>query len=221
MAACAMVGMRLRSSKNRFDQARLSSSRSQQKAVIKVSPCIALSPTLLTSVIKVSSDTTVLPARVNPNSSACLVGLTMSPPALASATTLAPDACACNRKALKSAVLSGWRALPNTFPPLATTALVADPSNGTPITLRLHAQSFKRSLAGCRPTSTGTGSGLAPEGGLSCRLRVKLRRTQYEHMFSALLSNSDIARCSRTSKVPTSDIADAVRMVRCPCRSQG
>src|SRR5216684_1507709 len=26
---------------------------------------------------------------------------------------------------------------------------------------------------------------------------VKLRRTQYEHMFSALLSNSDIAQCSR------------------------
>jgi len=117
--------------------------------------------------------TTVLPARVNPNSSACLVASTMSPPALASATTLAPDACACNRKALKSAVLSGWRALPNTFPPLATTALVADPGNSTPITFRLHAQSFKRSLAGCRPTSPGTGSGLAPEGGLSCRLGSK------------------------------------------------
>jgi hypothetical protein len=28
-------------------------------------------------------------------------------------------------------------------------------------------------------------------------VRVKLRRTQYEYMFSALLSNSDIARCSR------------------------
>src|ERR1700732_2720538 len=32
---------------------------------------------------------------------------------------------------------------------------------------------------------------------------VKLRRTQYEHMFSALLSNSDIARRSRhVSNVP-------------------
>src|SRR6266568_4121181 len=30
-----------------------------------------------------------------------------------------------------------------------------------------------------------------------CRLGVKLRRTQYEHMFSDLLSNSDIPRCSR------------------------
>jgi len=34
-------------------------------------------------------------------------------------------------------------------------------------------------------------------------LRVKLRRTQYEHMFSALPSNSDIARRSRhVSNVP-------------------
>src|SRR5258706_2269237 len=36
---------------------------------------------------------------------------------------------------------------------------------------------------------------------------VKLRRTQCEHMFSALPSNSDIARCIRhVSKVPNSDI---------------
>jgi hypothetical protein len=34
-------------------------------------------------------------------------------------------------------------------------------------------------------------------------LRVKLRRTQYEHMFSALPSSSDIARRSRhVSNVP-------------------
>jgi hypothetical protein len=49
--------------------------------------------------------------------------------------------------------------------------------------------------------------GLAP----GCRLRVKLRRTQYEHMFSALPSNSDIARSSRhVSKVPLSDLARLV-----------
>jgi len=37
----------------------------------------------------------------------------------------------------------------------------------------------------------------------TCPSRVKLRRTQYEHMFSALPSNSDIARRSRhVSKVP-------------------
>src|SRR5882724_3418461 len=40
-----------------------------------------------------------------------------------------------------------------------------------------------------------------------CPLWVKLRRTQYEHMFSALPSNSDIARrCRRVSKLPTGDI---------------
>src|SRR5258708_35428489 len=36
---------------------------------------------------------------------------------------------------------------------------------------------------------------------------VRLRRTLYEHMFSALLSNSDIARCSRhVSKVPLPEL---------------
>jgi hypothetical protein len=40
-----------------------------------------------------------------------------------------------------------------------------------------------------------------------CRLRVKLRRTRCEHMFSALPSNSDIARRIRhVSKVPNPDI---------------
>src|SRR5216683_3613709 len=39
-------------------------------------------------------------------------------------------------------------------------------------------------------------------------LWVKLRRTQYEHMFSASLSNSDIARGTRlVSKVPGADIS--------------
>jgi hypothetical protein len=40
------------------------------------------------------------------------------------------------------------------------------------------------------------------------RLRVKVRRTQYEYMFSAFLSNSDIARCSRhVSNVPKAEVA--------------
>ncbi len=39
-------------------------------------------------------------------------------------------------------------------------------------------------------------------------LGVKLRRTQYEHMFSALPSNSDIARCNRHfAFVPQPDIS--------------
>src|SRR5437762_182186 len=44
---------------------------------------------------------------------------------------------------------------------------------------------------------------------IQSRLWVKLRRTQYEHMFSALPPNSDIARCSRhVSKVPTAEIPE-------------
>src|SRR6202158_4238219 len=43
-----------------------------------------------------------------------------------------------------------------------------------------------------------------------CRLWVKLRRTQYEHMFSALPSNSDIARRGRhVSNVPLPDSSTA------------
>jgi hypothetical protein len=42
-----------------------------------------------------------------------------------------------------------------------------------------------------------------------CPVRVKLRRTQSEHMFSALPSNSDIARRIRhVSKVPEADLSE-------------
>src|SRR6266849_7289879 len=44
---------------------------------------------------------------------------------------------------------------------------------------------------------------------MGCPKWVKLRRTQYEHMFSALPSNSDIARLIRhVSKVPCVDLPD-------------
>ena len=44
---------------------------------------------------------------------------------------------------------------------------------------------------------------------MSCPLRVKLRRTQCEQMFSALPSNSDIARCSRhVANVQDLEVAD-------------
>src|SRR5882724_4031214 len=47
---------------------------------------------------------------------------------------------------------------------------------------------------------------------------VKLRRTQYEHMFSALPSNPDIARRSRhVSKVPEADYRYSMP-VRLNCR---
>src|SRR5258705_4632303 len=42
---------------------------------------------------------------------------------------------------------------------------------------------------------------------VKCPIRVKLRRTQSEQMFSALPSNSDIARRIRhVSKVPTGEV---------------
>jgi hypothetical protein len=41
-----------------------------------------------------------------------------------------------------------------------------------------------------------------------CRRWVKMRKAQTEQMFSALLLNSDIARCSQhVAKVPNSDMA--------------
>ena len=46
----------------------------------------------------------------------------------------------------------------------------------------------------------------------ACLQWVKVRRTQYEYMFSAFLSNSDIARCSRhVSNVPKNEPALAGR----------
>src|SRR6266436_274454 len=44
---------------------------------------------------------------------------------------------------------------------------------------------------------------------------TKLRRTQYEHMFSALPSNSDIARRSRhVSKGPTAEVTALIHQAR-------
>jgi hypothetical protein len=51
-------------------------------------------------------------------------------------------------------------------------------------------------------------------GHAPCLSWVKLRRTQHEHMFSALPSNSDIARRSRhVSKVPLTDSCVAANSI--------
>jgi hypothetical protein len=48
------------------------------------------------------------------------------------------------------------------------------------------------------------------------RIWVKLRRPRYEHVFSALPSNWDIARCSRhVSNVPQAGMLDHVRVLVC------
>src|SRR6266481_6898303 len=50
------------------------------------------------------------------------------------------------------------------------------------------------------------------ERGAGCPHWVKLRRTQSEHMFSALPPNSDIARHSRhVSNVPTTEVSNLIR----------
>ena len=42
------------------------------------------------------------------------------------------DDCACSRKEEKSEVLSGWRTLPTTLPPLAITTLLVSRSSAWP-----------------------------------------------------------------------------------------
>src|SRR5260370_16287333 len=49
-----------------------------------------------------SSASSFCPSFCRPNSAACLIAVWVSPPALASATTLAPEAWACNRNEEKS-----------------------------------------------------------------------------------------------------------------------
>ena len=67
-----------------------------------------------------------------PNSDACLIVLTVSPPALASPITLAPEACACSRKEEKSWPGKGWRTAPSTSPPAASTTAVVFASSAWP-----------------------------------------------------------------------------------------
>jgi len=56
-----------------------------------------------------------------PNSEAALIELMVSPPAFARPITFAFEVCACSRNEEKSEVLSGWRTLPSTLPPFAST----------------------------------------------------------------------------------------------------
>src|SRR6478752_5145369 len=76
------------------------------------------------SVTKASSGATFWPPFINPNSAACLMALTVSPPAFASPITLAFEACACSRNDEKSDVLSGWRTLPSTLPQVLAEGVV-------------------------------------------------------------------------------------------------
>ena len=72
------------------------------------------------------------PPLVMPNSDACLMELMVSPPALASATILALEACACSRKELKSVPGNGVRTLPSTLPPFFSTTASVSRSSAWP-----------------------------------------------------------------------------------------
>jgi len=65
------------------------------------------------------------PPRTMPNSAACLMELVVSSPPLARPTIFAWELYACSRKEAKSAVPNGWRTLPATLPPAASTKRLA------------------------------------------------------------------------------------------------
>src|ERR1700732_56128 len=107
---------------HRFVHARLPSFASQYHVSVKVRPCAVGRPRATTSLANTRSPANFCPPLVIPNSAPCLIELMVSPPALARPMILAFDDCACRRKEEKSFVFSGWRTLPSTFPPLASTA---------------------------------------------------------------------------------------------------
>src|SRR6185436_3843144 len=129
--AWIIVGIFLVLSEKRLLHLRVWSFRSQYQASVTYMPCVACSPRLWMSLTNTSS-----PARfwvlVKPNSLAALIELMVSPPALASPTILAFEACACSRNEEKSLVLSGWRTLPRTLPPFASTAAAVSRSSACP-----------------------------------------------------------------------------------------
>ncbi|MCY1381358.1 hypothetical protein D9M69_692560 [compost metagenome] len=100
----------------------------------KVSPWATGRPIAWTSLMKVRKVSMRCLPPVRPNSWACLMRLTRSPPALARPTTSALDDCACTRKEAKSMAPRGWRVLPSTVPPAFCTKRVALPSSDLPNT---------------------------------------------------------------------------------------
>ncbi len=87
-------------------QARVSGFKSQYQPSVKYKPCAVFKPMACTSVININKAAKFC-FLVKPNSAAALMLLTVSPPALAKPTTLAPELCACNKKEEKSPVDSG------------------------------------------------------------------------------------------------------------------
>src|SRR5215813_1466648 len=105
----------------RLVHSRLVSLASQYQVSVSTRPCAVGRPRAATSLANTRRPARLWPPLTMPNSAACLIELMVSPPALARPMTLAFDDCACSRNDEKSLVLSGWRTLPRTLPPLAST----------------------------------------------------------------------------------------------------
>src|ERR1051326_7807956 len=121
-----------RSACQRFVQARLASLASQYQVSVRVRPCAVCRPSAFTSLANTSRPANFCPPLTMPNSAPDLIELMVSPPALASPMTFAFEVCACSRNDEKSLVLSGWRTLPSTLPPLASTAAAVARFRGRP-----------------------------------------------------------------------------------------
>src|SRR3954451_3215345 len=74
----------------------------------------------------------LLPTLVMPNSDACLTALMVSPPALASPITLAPDPWACRRNEEKSEAGNGVLTEPRILPPFFVTTTLVSRYNACP-----------------------------------------------------------------------------------------
>src|SRR5262252_3614902 len=110
MPACDIVGnFPGRMTCQRLVHSRFASFMSQYQASVKIRPCAAFSPSVLTSTRVTNSPAKRCPPAIIPNSKPCLIALSVSLPAFARPMILALDCCACSRKDEKSWVLRGWR----------------------------------------------------------------------------------------------------------------
>src|SRR3954468_7625689 len=118
-----------RSCCQRLVQARLGALAAQYQVWGGWRPCAVARRSAFTSVANTRRPASFWPPATIPNSEAALIELIVSPPALARPTILAFEACACSRNDEKSDVLSGWRTLPSTLPPFASTTAAVSRSS--------------------------------------------------------------------------------------------
>src|SRR3954467_13163280 len=118
-----------RSCCQRLVQARLASLASQYQVSVSWRPCAVGRPSAFTSVANTRRPASFWPPATIPTSEAALIELIVAPPGLARPTILAVGARAPTRNDEKSDVLSGWRTLPSTLPPFASTTAAVSRSS--------------------------------------------------------------------------------------------